>query len=366
MNRVLADLRAFGKQYMRSKIGAFFTFIFPILLILLFGAIYNQAGTTTFDLPVQDLDGTRMSTDFVNALNNTTVVRVAVIPADTDIREYVRAHSLDLALAIPAGFQEDVIDAVLLGGGMVNVTLYGDPSQATFGMAQGVIGAVAEQMNFYLTGARPVIGMAMESVASETFRYIDYFLPGIVGMTAMTNALFTMTSVCAEYRTRKYFKLLGTTTLTKAEWLASKILWFSLILTLSLFATVAVGMAVWNVQVRIDAVSLALIVTGAVLFTSMGMVLGSVIKDPESGVALANAIGFPMMFLSGSFFPLEAMPEYLRNVSLALPLTYLNNGLRDAMVYQNLEPALVNLGILGILAVGFFVLAAKVMSWKQR
>jgi len=125
-------------------------------------------------------------------------------------------------------------------------------------------------------------------------------------------------------------------------------------------------MAVWNVQVRIDAVSLALIVTGAVLFTSMGMVLGSVIKDPESGVALANAIGFPMMFLSGSFFPLEAMPEYLRNVSLALPLTYLNNGLRDAMVYQNLEPALVNLGILGILAVGFFVLAAKVMSWKQR
>ena len=79
-----------------------------------------------------------------------------------------------------------------------------------------------------------------------------------------------------------------------------------------------------------------------------------------------NAVGFPMMFLSGSFFPLEVMPGYLQAIAGVLPLTYLNNGLRDTMVYFNDGSAVINLVIVFAVGMIFFILASKLMSWKEK
>ncbi|OGS51359.1 MAG: hypothetical protein A3K65_00040 [Euryarchaeota archaeon RBG_16_68_12] len=366
MNKVLADLTAFAKQYMRSGFGAFFTFIFPILLILLFGAIFTNTGSSTMDLPTQNLDTGPMGAEFLKALNETKVVRVTMIPATVDLQRYIQDNSLSVALYIPANWTRDVFVSNASTHAWVNVTVYGDPSKSTYGMAIGVVQAVAQQANFFIAGARPIVGVDPASIASPQYQYIDYFLPGIIGMTVMTTAMFSMTSVCGEYRTRKYFKLLATTTLSKAQWLASKMLWYAIALIASLIVTTAVGVMVFGMHVTINAMALVFIVVGAILFTSLGMLLGIVVKDPESGAAVANAIGFPMMFLSGSFWPLESMPGYLQTVAKALPLTYLNSGLRDAMVYQNMGSALVNLGVLAALAAVLFTLAAKLVSWKER
>ena len=65
------------------------------------------------------------------------------------------------------------------------------------------------------------------------------------------------------------------------------------------------------------------------------MVLGIFVRDPGTGEALANAIGFPMMFLAGSFFPIDSMPSFLQTIARALPLTYINEGLRATMVLAN-------------------------------
>jgi len=352
---------------MRSRVGAFFTFVFPILLILLFGAIFTQSGTSGFTLPTQDLDNTNLSRVYLDALNHTGLVRITMVSSNVSLESYIRDNSLTVALRIPWQFESDVFRNMQTNGTTpVNVTLFGDPSKSTFAVAQGVLQAVAEQMNFQLAGVSPVMGVSSLTVASSTYQYMDYFLPGIVGMTVMTTTMYSMTSICGEYRTRKYFKLLATTTLSKAQWLTSKILFFSISLIVSLFVTVAVGILVWNVHVIIDPIALAIIVVGALLFTSLGMLFGTIAKDPESGVAVANAIGFPMMFLSGSFWPLEQMPSYLQTTSRFLPLTYVNTGLRDTMVFANAGGALTNLAVVAGLAVIFFILAARLMSWKER
>jgi len=367
MNKILADTIAFGRQYLRSKVGAFFTFIFPILLVLLFGAVFTQMGSNSMNLPVQDLDDSPVSHAFLDALNNTTVVRVSMIPTNVAIQDHVRENSLTVALLIPADFQ-DAVAASLATNGTVraNLTLYGDASQSSFGLAVGVVEAVADQMSFAIVGATPVFSLGVQSVASERFGVIDYLLPGIVGMTVMFNTLYIMAAVTAEYRTRKYFKLLSTTTLTKSEWLASKILWFTLSMILSLLVTLAVAIAAFGVEIRFDALTLVFIIVGSVLFASLGMLLGSFAKDPESASALANVIGFPMMFLSGTFWQLEGMPSYMQVIAKALPLTYLSDGLRDTLVYGNLDKALFNLAVVSVVAAILFVLGARVMSWKER
>jgi len=90
------------------------------------------------------------------------------------------------------------------------------------------------------------------------------------------------------------------------------------------------------------------------------------VKDPESAVAIANVIGFPMMFLSGSFFPIESFPPFLQVAAKVLPLTYLNNGLRDTMVYGNSASSLINLGVIVVIGIVFAVLASRLMSWKEK
>jgi ABC-2 type transport system permease protein len=116
----------------------------------------------------------------------------------------------------------------------------------------------------------------------------------------------------------------------------------------------------------ITPVAVLLIIAGTVEFTSLGMLLGIFIRDSETAAAIANAIGFPMMFLSGTFFPLEVMPSYLQAIAGVLPLTYLNNGLRDTMVYFNDGNALINLGVVFVVGMIFFVLASRLMSWKEK
>jgi len=366
MSRILVDIKGFGRQYLRSIIGAFFTFAFPILLIVLFGSIYSGSGTQKVSLPVQNLDGSSLSVAYLNELNNTTLVNIEMIPADSNITTYINDNSLSLALQIPANFRSKIMSG--LGpnySGPVFVTVYGDKSQSTFGTAAAAVETASMSFNYNLSRTLPLVAQEVKGL-KEGYKFLDYFLPGVIGITVMTNSLFSMSSICAEYRQRGYFKLLATTKLRKHEWLLSKFVFFSIILILSLLATFAVASVFFGTHSTITPLSLIMIPAGAFLFVSLGMLLGVAIKDPESGVAVANAIGFPMMFLSGSFFPLDMMPHFLQLIATALPLTYFNNGLRDTMVYGNTGGAIINLLIVVVIGFIFFFLASRLMSWKER
>ena len=368
MIRMLADMIAFGKQYTRSTVTMFFAFAFPILLILIFGAIFTNVGSQKIELPVQNLDQGEFSTMYISFLENTSLLTIKEIPTDEDIESYISNNSLSVALYIPPDFSSRITQLMTIGGdGTSNVTLYGDPSQSTTGTVQTALIVVQDQMSYAIAGVRPLVGQdPPKSVGADNFEFMDFFVPGIVGMTVMINAMYTMTSICAEYKSRGYFKLLATTTLKKTDWLLSKFAFYSIMLILSLLLTFTVGSLAFGMNAVLTPMAFVFIVAGAFLFTSLGMLLGILAKDPEAGSAISNAIGFPMMFLSGTFFALESMPTYIQAIAAVLPLTYLNEGLRDTMVYDSPDSALFNLAVVLVLGVVFFVAASRLMSWKER
>ena len=376
MNRIFVDLIASGRQYLRSKVGAFFTFFFPILLILLFGAIFTASQSGKVTIPVQNLDDgmvvgpetlLRLGSNLTDALNSTDLVTIEMIPKNVDLKEYMKEHSLSIALFIPGNFTEHILSPHnSTTPNYAVVTLYGDPTQSTFGTANTIVSAVADGMNYGIIRAQPIIVLGPPEAIAESFTYMDFFLPGVIGITIMTNSLFSMTSICATYRDRNYFKLLATTKLKRYEWLLSHFLLYSILMYVSLIVTFLVGKAAFHMSSTLTPITFLLIPAGAFLFVSMGMLFGSAVKDPESAVAIANIIGFPMMFLSGSFFPIDSFPPYLQVVAKVLPLTYLNDGLRDTMVYGNSASALVNLGVIIVVGLVFAVLASRLMSWKEK
>jgi len=366
MNKILADAVNYGKQYLRLRSAAFFMFVMPIILVLVFGSIFS-AGTTKVDVSVQNLDDGAYGPAFLQVLNETGGVRVNMIPKDVGINQYIKDKTLSVAVLIPQDFSASLADSLATNGsGLVDVTVYGDQSQSTFGSVVSSIQTAEAIMNFNFANARPVLALSVESVASNNYGNMDYFLPGVLGITVMTNALYGMTAVCAGYKSRGYAKLLATTTLSKSEWLASKILIYTVLMSASVVVTYIVGVLVLGLHVTLTPLTFALIPAGVVLFTSIGMMLGSFLKDAESASAVANAIGMPMMFLSGSFFPVSMMPGFLQVVAKAMPMTYLNDAFRDTMLFNNSSSALINLGILLAIGVVLFVAGSRLMSWKEK
>jgi len=107
------------------------------------------------------------------------------------------------------------------------------------------------------------------------------------------------------------------------------------------------------------------LIIGPFFFVSLGMLVGTISNSPESAAVVGNLVTFPMMFLSGTFFPVSSMPMYLQGVAHVLPLYYLIDGLVNVMIYQNYGPVVIDLGVLVVLSVVVFALAVKFFRWRE-
>jgi ABC-2 type transport system permease protein len=177
--------------------------------------------------------------------------------------------------------------------------------------------------------------------------------------------MFSLVNISSEYKKNKIFKQLSLTPLTKMEWLISKILWYIVLTTISFLLMVGVGMAAFGAHVNLTAGLIPFLIIGPMLFASLGMLVGTVTKNPETAGVVGNIVTFPMMFLSGTFFPISYMPEYLRTIAHVLPLYYVVEGLNNAMVYGNITGLLIDIGVVIIITAVIFTLAIKLFKWRE-
>ncbi len=168
-----------------------------------------------------------------------------------------------------------------------------------------------------------------------------------------------------KYRELGILKRLAVTPLSKLEWILGVVVHHVFLSFLSTAVILVVGVAVFNVKAIPDIYSVILITSGAVAFTGMGMLVAHFVKEAEAADAAVNAVFFPQMFLSGSFFPIEFMPDFLQSIVRVLPLTYFNNGLRDAMIYGNPTSALNNSLIILAIATIFIISASLLTKWRE-
>jgi ABC-2 type transport system permease protein len=128
---------------------------------------------------------------------------------------------------------------------------------------------------------------------------------------------------------------------------------------------VAVGVLAWGAHVTLTVWLIPFLIIGPMLFASLGMLVGTVTKNPETAGVIGNIVTFPMMFLSGTFFPISIMPTYLQTIAHVLPLFYIIEGLNNVMVYGNIMGALIDLAVVAVITAVIFTAAIKLFKWRE-
>jgi ABC-2 type transport system permease protein len=369
--RVAANLNVNIKEWIRNKAAVFWTLMFPILLILMFGFIFAGEGETTYDLPIQNLDGGFWSTNLTEVINETGLFEVRMVDPDLDPDDYVLENNANFILIIPEGYSQEIfqIQAAIEANQSLNFTadfqVKYDPGVSATAQKMSILNSVVQGFNKGLSGAQDTVGIEAETTVSDQFKFIDFFAPGIIAMAVMSTSIFGTVSVNTELRQKGVLRKLATTPLLRSEWLLSNML-FQLVM--SLFATVAIlimGVLVFDLHFSLNFFLPLFIILNVFAFSGTGMLITRFVKEAQSAEAAANAIMFPMMFLAGTFFPLEMMPEFLQKVALILPLYYVNEGLRSSMVTLNFSQAWLYAAVIGIFGIVIFILGVFLTSWKD-
>ncbi|MGC9307989.1 MAG: ABC transporter permease [Thermoplasmatota archaeon] len=392
--RIIAtDFTATMKSFFRNKGTLFFSFAFPVILILLFGAIFSGGGTGSYDLYVANYDyangelnetmmqfcpipvpenESNIYEGLYLQLENTEVIDVNMVNVSkysrSELRGHVEDEKLKSVMVIPEGFCMSLAWAMQTSNpnATKNMTLMLDQGeQQRNGVIMSVVQQFIGQANLGISGGGSYLRFNTTSVVQEDFEYIDFFLPGVIALTVMTNSIFGIVETNIRLRKRGILRKLSTTPFTRSEWLLSKMLYMLFIAFLSTGVITVVGALVWGISFKLSPYMFILIISGSFAFAGIGMILSRFVHDEETAPAAANAVTFPMMFLAGIFFPLEQMPQFLQTIAYYLPLYYLGEGLRDAMIYGNAQSALFNTEVIFVFAAIVFAIGVAITTWKE-
>ncbi len=361
VKRIFSDFKVFSRGYLRNKFGLFFGLIFPVILILIFGAIFSGGGSGTINVYTQNNDNGPISSSFLMYLNQSTTIRVITVNT-TDFSKYLADHSASDGIVIPENFS-----ANYSVGNQVNVTVYGNPTSGSSGIVSGTVNGYANyfNLNYYKQNASSIIGIQSATVNTQQTKYIDFLIPGLIGFSILTSPMFSLVNISSEYKKTKLFKQLSLTPLTKMEWLTSKVLWYIVLTIAGFLLMVGVGVFAFGAHVTLSVGLIPFLVLGPMLFAALGMLVGTVTKSPETAGVIGNIVTFPMMFLSGTFFPISTMPQYLQNLAHVLPLFYIIEGLNNVMVYGNVTGAIIDLVVVAAITAVIFGLAVKLFKWRE-
>jgi ABC-2 type transport system permease protein len=360
MNALLLLTVANIKSFVRDRAALFWTLAFPLIFVFLFGAIFS-GGDTERTIGFGDLDRTPVSgqlREAFAAVPNTELVD----GTEDELLERMRDGELSAVIVVPEGFAE----TVAAGTAPAEVTVYTDPSQSSAdGATRQLVGFVLSEVNQRASGRPPAVAPAFESVQTNDLNFISYLVPSILGMSLMQLGVFAAIPLVAD-REKLILKRLHATPLRRWQLVGSNVLMRLIIAIVQTVIIVGVGSAVFGVQIAGNWLLIGLLVVlGSLAFIALGYVIASFATSEESANGMTSVVQFPLMFLSGTFFPIAAMPDALQTVARAMPLTYLGDALRQVMVDGTPFSTLwVCLAVLVGWLVICFGIAARFFRWQ--
>jgi ABC-2 type transport system permease protein len=356
------------KSFVRNRAALFWTFAFPVIFVVLFGAIFSGR-PTSFDLGWVDQDQSPASQHLRTLFTDVSVLSLTDADEATAL-DKMRDGSLDAVLVIPAGLGSAMTPSgaspQTAPTAPFQLVLYTDPSSQTSATTvQQIVSTVVGGINLAVTETPPVLGVTDQALQTQSIGAAAYFVPSILAMALMQLGIFAAIPLVAQ-REKGILKRLNATPLSRSTLVSSNVVMRLLIAIMQTVIILGIGVALFGVTI-VGSIALAalLIILGALTFLALGYVIASWARTEESANAMTSVVQFPLMFLSGIFFPIAFMPQWLQPVAAFMPLTYLGDGLRQTMVGgAAFAPLWVDFLVLGVWLVVSFLISARFFRWQ--
>ena len=337
------------REFIRQPEALFWVYGFPILMTVALGIAFRNQ-------PVQQI-----AVDVV-AGAQAAATRDALDSSATPERFKVQVNSEEEAWQRLRTGKTDLIVTASDDDGRPRYEYRFDPTRSPSVLARS---AVDDQLQ-RAAGRRDVAEVALVPVEEPGGRYIDFLIPGLVGMSLMGGGLWGVGFVTVDMRIRKLLKRLLATPMKKRDFLAGVMLsrlafMIPEMIILLVFARYAFGVVNHG-----SAASLAiLLLVGAVMFSGIGLLVASRAETIETVSGLMNLVMVPMWIFSGIFFSSERFPEVVQPLVKALPLTPLCDALRAVMMDgAPLASQSIRLAIMALWAAACFALALRWFRWE--
>lgn len=344
----------------RHKPRLFSIFLFPILMIALFG--YGMGGSIE-NIPivvVKQTDG-QVTDATLNAIKNSSLYDVKDIIGDPQRgREMVESGQVKAAIILPSDYED------LSSSNSKSVVVYVDSSdqmatsvlvpatQALFSQISAQIGmeklealqSQSSSLQVQSQGVQASSGLSginfqniMNSINFQInkiygdIKYIDFLVPAILAMTVMMGAMMSMGESLAGERERGELARLFMTPTSVATVVGGKIISRLIIQTSTAMVLLAAAIILFDITISGSMLlTILLLILTALCFVGFGIMVSARVSTQEDYVQMVMPFSMPMMFISGVFYPLETMPWIFQQIAKIAPLTYANDALRGVML----------------------------------
>jgi ABC-2 type transport system permease protein len=328
------------KEFLREPEAIFWVFAFPVLMALALGIAFRSQKPQEVVVGVVQADGQQLT----QALQSAGGIRVRTIAL----------NEADVAL------RNGLVSVVVIPG--TPPTYRYDPTRPESHVARLTVDAALQRA----AGRRDVWTPRDEQVVTPGSRYIDWLLPGLLGMNIMGTGLWSVGFSIVIARMRKLLKRLVATPMPRSMYLLAQALSRLGFLVLEVVTLLGFGYLVFGVKIQGSIAAVAVLcLLGTFCFSGIGLLLASRAKTIEGVSGLMNLLMLPMWLLSGVFFASSNFPDVAQPFIRLLPLTALNDALRAVMIEARPLTALTReVATLGGWGIVTFALSLKLFRWR--
>jgi ABC transporter DrrB family efflux protein len=332
------------REFVRVPEAVFWVFGFPLLMSFALGIAFRNAAPEKLPIAVE-----------------ATAVRAAETAAAISQSESLQATLMtpeEAARALRTGKVALVVQAASAN----NFEYRFDPARPDSRTARLAVDDALQRA----AGRQDLAAVREQTFTEPGARYIDFLIPGLLGLNLMGNGLWGLGFAIVQARTQKLLKRLAATPMRRWHFLLSFMLSRLIFLVLEVAAILSFGYFAFNVQIHGSLSNVLLIaLLGALAFAGIGLLVAARTRTIEGVSGLMNLVMLPMWLLSGSFFSAARFPDVLQPFIKALPLTALNDALRAVMNDgAPLSASTLQIAILAAWGLVSFLLALKLFRWQ--
>jgi len=332
VTRFRAVLAARNREFLRDRSALIWNILLPALIVFGFAFAFSGEAPSLYKVGVYGQTQDRAATAF----------------ARTEYIDFIPVASRNVAITKVRRHQLDMLIDLSAGRYWVN-----DKSPR---------GYILERV---LAGTQSA-SLERQQVSGRAVRYVDWLIPGVLGMNMMFSSLFGVGYVIVRYRKNGVLKRLKATPLSALEFLAAQVvsrLWLIIVITVLVFigTHLVVGFTMYGSYLSL----LLVFVLGAVCMISLGLLVAARTASEELAGGLLNIVSWPMMGLSGVWFSLEGMHPLLQQLALIFPLTHVTSAARAIMLDGvGLAAITPQLFTLALMSVAFLSVGSYWFRWE--